>query len=687
MIWQSLQNLNLLWLLPLAVLLFCYAGWRRRRALERFASSGLLPRLVATVSLAKRRWKAALTILALAFLIVALARPCWNPIPQTITRKGRDVVFVLDVSRSMLADDLQPNRLERAKLAIQDCLEALQGDRVALVIFAGTALVRCPLTLDYSFFNMMLADVEPRSVGRGGTRIGDALRKVMAEVFDDQERQFKDVILITDGEDQDSFPKEAAQALGKAGVRLLAVGLGDEKGTPILVANETGVKDFIKDGGEVVRSKLDGATLRAMAAATPGGRYLPVATGNFDLGAVYRSLIATAERRSLESETIDRYEEKYQIFVALALALLLLESLLSERKATQALLLCGCLLMGDDLLRQGNQALREGKYDAASSAYAKALESHPDNGYLLFNRGVAAFRKGDFEQAREFFGKAGDRCAFLKHPDLGFESLARTATGDACFRQAKALPDEQLKQKEELVLHAIHAYGKALEIAPKDTVATANRAAARLELKRILGVKYMQAKERQKQQEMARKLQELADQQEKAADDTRKNGATPQQQEQQRQLSQKTEELTKDQQNQPLDEAKQHQQAAERALQENRPQDAEKEQREAAGKMREALQKQQQEQEQQQQEQSGQEEKKDQEKKDGGQEKKELPDQEQQNQEQQEQPAPSDNPRNDKEQPQNEDAKDILGQERQDRKERESQKARQGGYIIVPRDY
>ena len=291
-------------------------------------------RLLKNVSFVRRRWKQVMILAALCLTVLALARPAWNPVSREVSRKGRDVVFVLDVSRSMLADDLQPNRLERAKIAIGDCLDVLEGDRVALVVFAGTAMVRCPLTVDYGFFRMMLADVEPRSVGRGGTKIGDALRLVMKEVFDNQEKQFKDVVLITDGEDQDSFAVQAAEALGKASVRLLAVGLGDEvNGTPILVTAEDGSRDFIKNKGEVVRSKLDGATLREMVAATPGGRYLPVATGNFDLGAIYRSLIATAEKRLVESETVERYEEKYQIFLLGALLLLLVEPFIGIRRA------------------------------------------------------------------------------------------------------------------------------------------------------------------------------------------------------------------------------------------------------------------------------------------------------------------------------------------------------------------
>ena len=242
-------------------------------------------------------------------------------------------MFLLDVSKSMLAEDLVPNRLERAKLAIRDCIDRLEGDRVAIVVFAGTSAVKCPLTLDYGFFRMMLDTISTDSIARGGTMIGDAVRKVMAEVFDDQDKAFKDIILITDGEDHDSFPVEAAKKAGEKGIRLIAIGLGDEnEGRRIPVTNDKGEKTFLKYKGREIWSKLDADTLRKMVNATPGGKYLNVSTGTIDLGDVYVSLIKSAEKRKLESETIKRYEEKFQIFIAVALVLLFIEMLVNERK-------------------------------------------------------------------------------------------------------------------------------------------------------------------------------------------------------------------------------------------------------------------------------------------------------------------------------------------------------------------
>ncbi|MBW1900224.1 MAG: VWA domain-containing protein [Deltaproteobacteria bacterium] len=333
---QNIEMLHLLWAIPFLFAVFIYAGQKRRKALEIFIDAGLLDRIHISLNNSRRHWKAALLLISVMFISFSITRPAWNPKPETIERRGRDVVFLLDVSKSMLAEDLIPNRLERAKLAIRDCVERLQGDRVALVAFAGTAAIKCPLTLDYGFFQMMLSGISTDSIARGGTMIGDAIRKIMTDVFDDQAKEYKDIILITDGEDHDSFPIEAAKKAGDRGIRLIAIGLGDEnEGKRIPVTNENGQMMFLKYKGQEIWSRLDADTLRKMVNATPGGRYFNVATGAIDLGNVYIQLIASADKKALESETIKRYEEKFQIFLAIGFILLCFEMAASERKKEQ----------------------------------------------------------------------------------------------------------------------------------------------------------------------------------------------------------------------------------------------------------------------------------------------------------------------------------------------------------------
>lgn len=333
LIFQDVSALILLWAVPILCAIYWFGFRRRAEVIRRFANVALLESLLEDLRPNARRTKAVLVCVAVFFIVVALARPAWNPSPELIRREGRDVVFVLDVSRSMLAEDLAPNRLERAKLAINDAVEKLQGDRVGLVVFAGTAVVKCPLTLDYGFFRFALQEVSTLSVNRGGTMIGDALRKATNEVFDKRSRQYKDIVLITDGEDHESFPVEAAEGAGAAGIRLITLGIGNEnEGQRIPLTSRSGEKKFLTHNGQEVWSKLDGDTLRKMVNATPDGKYFNVGTGTIDLGDVYSKLIAGASRREIEARTMMRYEEKFQIFLMFAFILLCVELLIRERR-------------------------------------------------------------------------------------------------------------------------------------------------------------------------------------------------------------------------------------------------------------------------------------------------------------------------------------------------------------------
>jgi len=313
---QHIEMLNLFWYLPVLAGIFIYARWKRRKSVQSFAqSTGKEPRNRLLV----------IILLSLAFisLTIALARPAWDPQPVEIRHKGRDVVFVVDVSQSMLAEDLQPSRLDRAKIELLDTVSRIQGSRIGLVVFAGTAVIQSPLTRDYSFFQSRVKNLSVGSAPRGGTMLGDAVRKTVNEVFDSEEKRFKDIVLITDGEDHDSFPVEAAKLAGEQGVRIIAIGIGDEnQGQRIPLTGEDGKRYFLTYNGQEVWSRLDGKTLREMALQTPGGAYINVGTGGFDLGEIYLKLIASAEKTELTGETVTKYKEGFQIFIIFAYLLL-----------------------------------------------------------------------------------------------------------------------------------------------------------------------------------------------------------------------------------------------------------------------------------------------------------------------------------------------------------------------------
>jgi len=333
----NLGNDKALWLLftvPVVLIpVYVWSFWQKRRALRVLASAEMLRKINVSVSTVRQIFKAVLLLLAFIAVVVALTQPGWNPKPRQIKRRGRDIAILLDTSRSMLAGDIKPSRLGRAKIAIGDLLDVLAGDRIAIITFAGNSTVKCPLTQDYAFARMALGDITTESTSRGGTMIGDAIRKAADEVFDKHTRQYKDIILITDGEDHDSFPVQAAEKAGKEGVRIIAIGLGDEQqGSRIPITGASGEKTFLKYDGQEVWSKLGADMLRRIVYATAGGKYLPVKTGTFDLDKVYEEMIASAQKRVLQSTTMMQYDEKFQIFLALGFLLIICEALISERR-------------------------------------------------------------------------------------------------------------------------------------------------------------------------------------------------------------------------------------------------------------------------------------------------------------------------------------------------------------------
>lgn len=288
---------------------------------------------------------AVLLTLCLGLVTLALARPASNPQPRTVQRVGRDVVFAIDVSRSMLAQDIRPSRLDRAKLAVSDVLDSVQGDRVGIVAFAGSSVVKCPLTTDYAFARMALDQLSPDSVTRGGTNIGDALLAADALLFAGEDpktpsERSRTIFIITDGEDHESQPVKAAESIGTRNVRIITIGLGsDLAGAPVPAAPPTqpGRSSPSASGsliyrGEPVQSKMDPTVLRQIAEASPGGTFLNVGTGNIELDRVYAKLMRDAQSASIGKTESLSYTHWFQVPLAAALICLALEGLTHVRR-------------------------------------------------------------------------------------------------------------------------------------------------------------------------------------------------------------------------------------------------------------------------------------------------------------------------------------------------------------------
>jgi Ca-activated chloride channel homolog len=320
---------NFWWLAAVPVLAaFLVWEWRaRRRALARFAS--LPDRLTASVNRAARRWKAVLLVAGILFGALALTQPRWGFEWRELKRKGVDVFVLLDVSKSMLTEDVRPNRLTQAKFACEDLLNKLQGDRVGLIAFAGTAFVQCPLTVDYEAFRLTLKDANPGIIPRGGTAIGAAIRTAL-KAFEAGDGRDRAIVLITDGED--TVNDTAVEDTVKAGVHIYAIGVGTTDGELIPVREENKPMEFLKDSeGKVVKSRLDEATLRELALKTQG-IYVRSAAGDFGMDTVYEKGISQLQRKEAEAKLQKRYFERFQWPLGISLALLVLEAFVSDRR-------------------------------------------------------------------------------------------------------------------------------------------------------------------------------------------------------------------------------------------------------------------------------------------------------------------------------------------------------------------
>ncbi len=330
------NSLYLLGIVAAAIGLTAWASVARRRSANLFASSRLRERIL-TPGNQSRHWvSATLVSLSLTLLAIALTDIRWGKTWREVPQKGIEVMFVLDVSRSMLAEDASPNRLARAKQQIKDMVDAMTGDRVGLIAFAGESRQSVPLTSHYDDFKQTLDSVGPHSVRSGGSRLGDAL-EAAGSGFLTKTKDHKAIVVFTDGEDQESNPVAIAEKLyANMGVRIFTVGLGDMDQGARVPKSDNGRGGFVEYNGQQVWSKMNGEILKQIAEKTDGA-YVPAGTRRVNMADVYQSYVANVPQESFETARINTYIARYQWFVVPALIFLLLEVFLSTRPAKSKL--------------------------------------------------------------------------------------------------------------------------------------------------------------------------------------------------------------------------------------------------------------------------------------------------------------------------------------------------------------
>ncbi len=327
-------NLHYLYLLPIIPLLV--AGYiivfkKKIKDLHKFASIELLQKTGLSINRGRPWLKAILIIVAVLFLIFSLIEPKWGYHWEEVEKKGIDIVIALDTSRSMLADDVKPNRLEAAKREIENLLNVLGGDRIGLVVFSGSAFTYCPLTSDYGAFHLFLNDVNTNIIPLGGTNLSEAIQKGIS-TFETNSKNQKAIILITDGENHEDDPLKTATKAKELGIAIYTVGIGKKDGSYIRIKDEGGRETLMKDrSGQVIKSRLDEIILNKIALET-GGLYTPAYTRQWGLEKIYKDSIAKIEESTYKTQRVKKYVNRYQIPLFIALVLIALEGFLINKK-------------------------------------------------------------------------------------------------------------------------------------------------------------------------------------------------------------------------------------------------------------------------------------------------------------------------------------------------------------------
>jgi len=325
------EYLGLLWILPLLGAFFLWSFRRRRRRLETLIAPALIPRLTREFHRPKVIVRALLLTGFFAMGILSLARPQWGMRQETVQQQGVDVLVALDTSYSMNAEDVAPNRLEKAKSEIRGLMGRLKGDRIGLIAFAGTAVVQCPLTLDYGAASLFLDIADTETIPEPGTSLAAAIQTATS-AFIAKERKYKVLVIITDGEDLEGQVQTAIDKAREGGVITYTVGVGSPEGRPIPVRDMKGdIIEYRKDPeGQVVVSRLDERALAQIASET-GGRYFRATTSEGELDRIYDD-ISRMEKKQLESRLYRNFEDQFQYPLALAILFLVAEAWMSERR-------------------------------------------------------------------------------------------------------------------------------------------------------------------------------------------------------------------------------------------------------------------------------------------------------------------------------------------------------------------
>jgi len=327
----QLNMLMWLWAVSGLALLLFWAYNRRQKAIQRFAQEHLVRDIAFHFDPKRIVYKNILLVAVAIFGVLALIRPQWGFQWQEVKRQGIDILVVIDTSKSMLTQDVKPNRLERTKFAVQDLLRKLRGDRIGLIAFSGEPFLICPLTVDYGGFQISLNDLNVETVPRGGTNVEKAIREAIKD-YDETSSQHKAIIIVTDGDNLEGDPIAVAKKAKEKGIKIYCVGIGSAEGELIQMRGSKGKPVFLKDSkGNFVKSRLNEGLLKQIALIT-GGIYVKASGSQFGLDLIYERELSKLEEREIEAKKEKKYFERFQFPLGIAVLLLVIETCLTTRK-------------------------------------------------------------------------------------------------------------------------------------------------------------------------------------------------------------------------------------------------------------------------------------------------------------------------------------------------------------------
>ena len=562
-------------LIPLLIALFIRSERRGLKRLQEFVSARLLPQLAGTVNRPRRILRFALQLLGLGLAIVSLAQPRWGYTFEDVKRKGLDLLIAVDTSRSMLSNDVQPNRLDRVKLAIQDLISQLQGDRVGLIAFAGRAFLQAPLTIDYDAVVEALSDLDTKTIPEGGTNISSAIT-LATQSFGKSAMGNRALVIFTDGEELSGDALKTAKEAADAGVRIFTVGVGTPQGSLIPVTGEDGQTGFVKDSaGQVVKSKLDDKRLDEIAQAT-GGFYLHLENGPRTMQQIQNEGLAKMQAAEMDVRLSRRAIERYEWPLGAALIALALSILIPERKRarqkvyaaaparsavrtvarTPASTIAVAAVLGMFLSLSafadapGLDAYRSGKFEDAYSQFQQTLKTHPESraeDKLQFDTGAAAYKLKDYGKALESFSQA------LLSRDIGLQSKGHYNLGNTLYQRGETQQSDDKKLSDWT--NALDHYEQTLKLDPQNKEAKENYDYVKRKIEELKNKKQEQpspspSPQQKDKQDKQNKQDQKQDQQQAQQDQQKQQQKNQQQQQKQQQQQQQGqgEQQQKDQQ-------------------------------------------------------------------------------------------------------------------------------------------